>query len=600
MSKNNKAKINSILKKFNSEKSLEAFKEIENLVQLDKTNIELIVSYGIMASKLNFNSKAINSFEYVLREQPTNLVCLHNLYVIFLKKNFLDKALDLIEKIIKIDNHHYEALRDKAYILYLKEEDAENALGFIEKALKENNKDIFGFNVKGLLLLSNYKTNEAIRVFERAILINKNYPDSYNNLGKCFYELENLELAFQNFKKAFRINPQFDLAIINIANVLSLRDKNIVAINFYNKALKINPSKIELYSNITICYCRLKDLGNAKKYYSKASDLLPKDHNLHLSFAYLLLHYKQYSKAWKLFDSRLSIPRIKKMNITHNIVKDKLIKNDYINESDKLLIIREQGVGDEILFSSIYNDLLKKFKNIKIETDIRLKEIFKRSFKKDVFYSSGYFSNNSNKINDFDNIIYAGSLTKYFRQTEEDFTGSSYLISDEKKDAEIKNQILKLGSKSKIGISWKSVVNIYGRLKSLQIEDFEPIFSKNRTIINVQYGEVLDEINRVNNKNIDIFTFKEIDLFNDFDSCLSILKNLDVFVTVSNSTAHIAGALGVPTIVICPKKSSTYYYWDYDNNLTPWYKSIRVIKFKDSIKNTMNEVNKLINDFTWK
>ena len=39
----------------------------------------------------------------------------------------------------------------------------------------------------------------------------------------------------------------------------------------------------------------------------------------------------------------------------------------------------------------------------------------------------------------------------------------------------------------------------------------------------------------------------------------------DVFVTVSNSTAHIAGALGVPTIVICPKKASTYYYWDYDN-----------------------------------
>jgi ADP-heptose:LPS heptosyltransferase len=81
---------------------------------------------------------------------------------------------------------------------------------------------------------------------------------------------------------------------------------------------------------------------------------------------------------------------------------------------------------------------------------------------------------------------------------------------------------------------------------------------------------------------------------------LSILKNLDVFVTVSNSTAHISGALGVPTIVICPKKSSTYYYWDYDNNLTPWYKSVRVVKFKDSIKNTMDEVNKLINEFIWK
>ena len=63
---------------------------------------------------------------------------------------------------------------------------------------------------------------------------------------------------------------------------------------------------------------------------------------------------------------------------------------------------------------------------------------------------------------------------------------------------------------------------------------------------------------------------KDVDLFYDFDSLISILKNLDVFVTVSNSTAHFAGALGVPTILICPKKSSTYYYWNYEDGKTPW------------------------------
>ena len=56
----------------------------------------------------------------------------------------------------------------------------------------------------------------------------------------------------------------------------------------------------------------------------------------------------------------------------------------------------------------------------------------------------------------------------------------------------------------------------------------------------------------------------------------------------------------MPTIVICPKKSSTYYYWDYDNNITPWYDSIRVIKFKDSLKSTMVEVDKMINKILWK
>ena len=107
--------------------------------------------------------------------------------------------------------------------------------------------------------------------------------------------------------------------------------------------------------------------------------------------------------------------------------------------------------------------------------------------------------------------------------------------------------------------------------------------------------------NSIHDGNIDYmvealeYNFDNVDLFNDFDSLISILKNLDVFVTVSNSTAHFAGALGVPTILICPKKSSTYYYWDYEDGKTPWYNNISIIKFKDSLDNTMKLVDDLIN-----
>ena len=90
-----------------------------------------------------------------------------------------------------------------------------------------------------------------------------------------------------------------------------------------------------------------------------------------------------------------------------------------------------------------------------------------------------------------------------------------------------------------------------------------------------------------------MFSFFLLLLINFF-RFISILKNLDVFVTVSNSTAHFAGALGVPTILICPKKSSTYYYWDYEDGKTPWYKSISIIKFKYSLNYTMKLVDDLI------
>ena len=599
MSDNFKKKISNLFKKFNSGKKEEVFKEIENLIQKNNTNIELIISYAIIANKLNYISKSIKSFSYVLEKQPTNIICLHNLYTIHLKNGEFDKAMILIENIIKIKPQHYEALRDRAYIQYLKGE-VNKAFTSIEIALKENSNDYFGMNIKGLLLFSKNKLQNAIKIFENAIRINKSYPASYNNLGNCYFELEDLNRAFLYFKKSYKLNPQFDLALINIGNVLSLKDKNIAAINFYKKALEISPKKNEVYSNIAMCFCRLKDIDNANIYYSKAILLNPKDYDLKLSFAYLLLFCKKFKPAWKLFDSRLLIPRIQKMNKTFKNVKEKLTSNKLLNPSDKILVIKEQGVGDEILFSSMYRDLLKKFPNVKIETDPRLKKIFKRSFKKNIFYSFKYFSNNLNSIKLFDKVIYAGSLTKYFRKNEKDFNGSSYLDCDQQVYSKLQLQINRISSKPKIGISWKSVVNIYGKLKSLQIDQFKPIFTDERSFINLQYGDTKDEINVFQKKGFNIFSFEEIDLFNDFESNIALLKNLDVFVTVSNSTAHIAGAIGVPTIVICPKKASTFYYWDYENNLTPWYDSVRVIKFKNSITNTMIEVDKMINKILWK
>ena len=136
--------------------------------------------------------------------------------------------------------------------------------------------------------------------------------------------------------------------------------------------------------------------------------------------------------------------------------------------------------------------------------------------------------------------------------------------------------------------------NIFGSLKSLELNNFSKLYGQNRIFINLQYGNTIEEINNFRESGKNIYSFDNVDLFDDFDSLISILKNLDVFVTVSNSTAHFAGALGVRTILICPKKSSTYYYWNYENGKTPWYNNISIIMFKDSLDYTMRLVDDLI------
>ena len=583
----------SIVERFNAGEKEKALKEIEFLINSNEKNIDLLFIYTKMLINVNQINKAISILSKILLLEPKNKLAIEMIYSNLIKVKKLEKAEKYIDKLLKLKDIQYEVLRDKAYLRYLKN-DIKESERFINKALTLNPNEVFGLNILGLLKMQNKKINESIKIFEKAISIDKNYTDSYNNIGKCYIDLENLNAAYLYFKKAYRINKKIDLPIINIANILSLKDKNKFAIKFLLKAKSLNTENIIIDENIAMCKCRLKDFKWVQNYYNSTKNQNHQNYDFILGYSYLLLSKYKFAEGFKLFDSRLLSNKFPEKNIYHKNILDKLIKEDEINPNNEILIIKEQGVGDEILFSSMYYDLINHCKNLSIECDERLIKIFKRTYKNNIFFKYGYFSSTKKNIKKFDKIIYAGSLTKYFRNNKSDFISKKFLKSNVDIDNNIGEKLNKFNKTKKIGLSWKSVVNIYGGLKSLNLRDFEKIFNNDRTIINLQYGDVNKEINDLNNYGYKIYNFKDIDLFNDFDSVISILKNLDIFVTVSNSTAHFAGALGVPTILICPRKSSTYYYWDYEDGKTPWYKSVSVIKLESSINRTIDLVNKMI------
>jgi len=588
--------LNRVLKLFNRGEKQKAFKQINLLVSGNNKNINCLLLHAKICINFDEIAKANYSLEKILRLDFNNYEALKLIYVNYLRINKIDLAKKYIDKLLTIKKNNYEFLRDKAFIEYLNNDYLVSERN-INKALHLNSEEVFGLNILGLLYIKKDQILEAISVFKKAILLNPHYSDSYNNLGKCYIDLEELSLAYLNFKKSYKINPNSDLPLVNIANILSLKDKNRLAIKFYEKAKKINPNNQQIDENIIICNVRLKNFEWVEKKILSLENLSNINENLILSYSYLLLNKKEFEKGFDYFDARLKSDEFSKKNKYHlNIIK-KLDKNINLENDIKTLIVKEQGVGDEILFSSMYNDVLKNnFSKIQIECDKRLLEIFKRSFNKKIFVPFGHYSASAKHIQEFDNVIYAGSLTKYFRKTESDFNHKPYIKSLDELDNKFKSILSNFDVKKKIGISWKSVFNIYGGLKSLELSDFKKLFSQERVFINLQYGDSLKEVNKLKENGLNLYNFNNIDLFNDFDSLISILKNLDVFVTVSNSTAHFAGALGIPTILICPKQSSTYYYWDYDDGKTPWYESVSIIKFKHSLNYTMKLVDELIDN----
>ena len=87
--------------------------------------------------------------------------------------------------------------------------------------------------------------------------------------------------------------------------------------------------------------------------------------------------------------------------------------------------------------------------------------------------------------------------------------------------------------------------------------------------------------------------FEDLDLYNDFESVAAFLKSLDMFVTISNSTAHLAGSLGVKTILIKPDNYALFHYWNQKNNKTPWYKCVELIERESFLKGSTNLENYL-------
>ena len=74
----------------------------------------------------------------------------------------------------------------------------------------------------------------------------------------------------------------------------------------------------------------------------------------------LLLKQGRYKEAWELFDGRLKLGAFYVKDGDMYNMRKKLSNNKKFLKEDKILVVREQGIGDEILYATMYADMLKK------------------------------------------------------------------------------------------------------------------------------------------------------------------------------------------------------------------------------------------------
>ncbi len=588
------SELNKILSSFSKGKKEFAYSKMKKFSKNHPTNQKIIFNLAVMEQDLGLTDVAITNYLYLINKFDY-YNAKKNLYLLYVKEKKYLKALEIVEGILDKNPKKIDVLLDKAYILF-KSEKIESALKICKEILSFDDNNIKAINILGQCHIENENFKDAIEILLKGISHDHKNIALLNSLGKLYFFLWDLQKSEYYYLEALNHNPDSYQTLNNLAGFYLETNNSKKALMYYQKAIAILPNEPTILNNMSKAYLSLNDLDRAEQYCLKSLKIRDEDSfKKIISIIYFKKH--DFKKAWNYFDGRLGLNDFVERNKTYNLIKNKLLRNRKIDKNKDLLVLREQGVGDEILYGTIYKDLLKENCKVKIEADKRLIPLFLKSFGSEYsknFFELGFFSNSISKLNNFNQILYAGSLGFYFRTKIEDFPKDAYMKIN---DRDISNAIQKLkicNKKFKVGLSWKSFKNTYALQKSINLKELKFLERfDNIDFINLQYGDVEDEILEFNNlSKTKIIEINDVDLTNDLIQVASILKNIDLFITVSNSTAHLAGSLGVKTLLIKPFNQATFHYWNQTTNKTPWYESIELLERED-VLNTGTIISKI-------
>lgn len=248
-----------------------------------------------------------------------------------------------------------------------------------------------------------------------------------------------------------------------------------------------------------------------------------------------------------------------------------------------LLVAGEQGLGEEILSCCMLSDLVRMQQPAIVECEPRLLPLFRRSWPELEF--------RPRHAGELDRIAASGINYRrikgldlaYFLRREHPLPAQPpWLVADPARRQALRERYqARFPGKRLVAVSWRSH-RVFGKDqdKSIPPQALQALLAReDLACIDVQYGDVAADLDLLNAAGIPRpWRDPDIDATNDLDALAAQLSAMDAVVSVSNTTVHLAGALGVPCVVLLPKHRPVLWYWEYEAATTPWYPSLRLLR----------------------
>ena len=390
-----------------------------------------------------------------------------------------------------------------------------------------------------------------------------------NQIGNCYFNLQQYKLAIHYYKKVLLIKEIPDvynnlgLCYVNVSNY---RDAESTYLNSY----KLDSTNIKTTTGLGEVYYKTKKYKKSIEFYEKhfKNDNYSQLYNL--SFSYLA--NKEFKKGFGLYENRLKVNTTNKQTDK----KERLeVPLDYWNETtqcNRLLIISEQGFGDNIQYYRFVIELSQKYPNMKITYFCRqeLSHIFKTYDNIDIIKKLFVFN--------YDYKLYIMSLPKILNVTNILPNKLNYINSNEDKLLFWRQKTHHL-KKLKVGFVYNGLLSSFIE-KYIPLKEFEMLCELDIDLICIhKKNEIENDIKNVSFK--DKIHYFDIDKDVPFEDTIHLIQTLDLLITVDTYIVHLAGILNIKTWLLL---GVSEWRWSDDASKTYWYDSVELIRTNESEK----------------
>lgn len=517
-------------------------------------------------------------YEFVLKREPRNTQANYLLGLIGSQTSRPHMAIDRIGQYLKSQPNDHQAASILALAYFDLGEFAISANLFEGSLLLFPNAAHTWFNLgKARFALGHH--DMAITAFERALSLDADYIDAAIGKANAERELKWHEVALLTLETAILKAPFRADLHFHYGNLMRDLGELAAALDAYGAAVTLDPDYRDAWINYASTCKDLDRLPDALDAYDRALALDPQHAEANYNKSLALLSDLQLDKGWALYERRLDSETGIRKFIGSQRVR---LAPDWNGKSKpaSLLVMGEQGLGDQIFFSSMLADLQQQVPGATVCMEARLVPLLQRSYPELRVIDGSQLHSQS-----YDAQIYLGSLGALYRPDKASLNHirPPYLRADLQRSSALRQRLGQSGNLL-CGLSWISKNQDCGEGKSMALRALLPVLRMQGVeFADLQYGDTLEErTDLAANHGAAIQHLDDVDCTNNIDDLAALIAACDIVLTVSNTTAHLAAALGKPVIVMLPDTPSLFWYWHGTDLKSPWYPTACLFRKSDT------------------